>query len=53
MTFATIILLVHLRRREVETLTSFQLSLPKAVIEIIREQYHYSHSPTLPPLMIH
>lgn len=39
MTIATIILLMHLRQRELQTYTSLQLSLSKPIIKIIQENY--------------
>lgn len=39
MTIATIILLMHLRQRELQSYTNLQLSLAKPIIKIIQENY--------------
>lgn len=39
MTVATIILLMHLRQRDLQNYTNFQVSLAKPIIKIIQENY--------------
>jgi hypothetical protein len=51
MRLATLLLLLHLRRKDLEELTSFQLSLSRTLFEIIRERdYYFDPKPTNNPL---
>lgn len=49
MTLATLLFLLHIRKKELEELTSFQLSLSRTLFEVIRERDYYFDLTQNPP----